>query len=180
MAEMRSKKDGYTLVELLMVISILGLILPAIFSILIIILQQQARIYELSTVKREGDNILNLLKAKIANEATGVTDENGAAQCVDLGIKYEPNSSNNFKLKNKDSSFFYHHVNTDLKLNNNVLHSNRVTISDFKIYCYKKSDFSPIMVGLSYKVTFNRTTGLPSATPPSLDYQSRILLRNSI
>ena len=178
---MRSKKDGYTLVELLMVISILGLILPAIFSILIIILQQQARIYELSTVKREGDNILNLLKAKIANEATGVTDENGAAQCVKLGIKYEPNSSNNFKLKNKASPFFYTHDKTGLKLNNNVfLNSNRVTISDFKIYCYKKSDFSPIMVGLSYKVTFKRTTGLPSATPPSLDYQSRILLRNSI
>lgn len=178
---MKSKKDGYTLVELLMVISILGLILPAIFSILIIILQQQARIYELSTVKREGDNILNLLKAKIANEATGVTDANGAAQCVTSGTKYEPDLSNNFKLKNKASSFFYLHDNTGLKLNNNVLlHSDRVTISDFKLYCYKKSDFSPIMVGLSYKVTFKRTIGLPSATPPSLDYQSRILLRNSI
>lgn len=177
---MKSKKDGYTLVELLMVISILGLILPAIFSILIIILQQQARIYELSTVKREGDNILNLLKAKIVNEATGVINQNGTGQCVTSGTKYEPDLSNNFTLKTKISSFYYHADNT-LKLNNTVsLHSDRVTITDFKLYCYKKSDFSPIMVGISYKVNFKKTTGLTSATPPSLEYQSRILLRNSI
>jgi prepilin-type N-terminal cleavage/methylation domain-containing protein len=185
MAKISFFKKGYSLVEVLIVITLIGIILPGVFSIVTVILRQQLVIYELSTIKREGDAVSYLIKDKITRDATGIVDDANTSQCVNATSLYTPSTPANFKFSSKAGNFYYDLSSTILRIDigtaSTPLHSNKIGISDLKLSCYKKGALSPAIVVVSYKVTYVQTTPNPVlGAAPSMDYQIRVALRSTI
>ena len=60
---------GFTLIEFLVVLSIIVFIVPSLFGLIYSLLRQQSRIIALQEVKRQGDLVYNHMKVAIKNNA---------------------------------------------------------------------------------------------------------------
>lgn len=63
---------AFTLIEVIVSLAVIGLVLPVIFSIVFVLMNQQVKIQRLKTIKQEGDYILNHISNQIKNNAIGV------------------------------------------------------------------------------------------------------------
>jgi len=63
---------SFTLIEVIVSLAVIGLVIPAIFSIIFVLMNQQAKIQRLKIIKQEGDYILNHISNQIKNNAIGV------------------------------------------------------------------------------------------------------------
>ncbi len=193
----KDNKKGYTLIEMLIVISIVGLILPAIFTILFVIIQQQLRIYRIIETKKQGDYVLTFIKNKIIEDAVKIADETNE-QCATAGTYYPPFSDGQ-QPTNDGSTFFFQttqptskfnfyidtEINTiddnSLVFNETVngiatptqITSRKVIISNLAFQCVKKTNTGGALVRLSYVVTYNSTLG----NPVSYIYSTKVKLR---
>lgn len=65
-------KQAFTLIEVIVSLAVIGLIIPVIFNIVFVLMNQQAKIQRLKVIKQEGDYILNHISNQIKNNAIGV------------------------------------------------------------------------------------------------------------
>ncbi|PIY70331.1 hypothetical protein COY89_01780, partial [Candidatus Roizmanbacteria bacterium CG_4_10_14_0_8_um_filter_36_36] len=63
---------AFTLIETVVVIGVIGLVLPVLFTILFVILQQQSKLNRLQQVKKNGDFVLSILEKTIKNRANSI------------------------------------------------------------------------------------------------------------
>ncbi|MBP9691408.1 type II secretion system protein [Candidatus Woesebacteria bacterium] len=181
---------GYTLIEVLIVITILGIIMPAVFSILFAILQQQAKISEITEVKRQGDSVLQFMKEKISREATSVLGDNDLSDGVppyEVCDKLIPEFTSteegqDFYFSDGAANFSFYTNDEGLLMFNQdplttPLTASPIVISDFKIGCRKKSTYSSPVVAFSFKAVFNRPSQDLQLGTTELFYQSRVRLR---
>jgi prepilin-type N-terminal cleavage/methylation domain-containing protein len=191
------KNKGYTLIEMLIVISIVGLIMPAIFTILFVIIQQQLRIYRIIETKKQGDYVLTFIKNKVIEDAVKITDAT-TEQCA-IANTYYPPLANGVQPTNNGSTFFFQTTQATTKFNfyidtasnsidNNSLvfnetvggtvtptqiTSKKVVISNLAFQCVKKTNTGGALVRISYVVTYNSTLG----DPVSYTYSTKVKLR---
>jgi len=184
------KKRAFTLIETLVVIAIIGLITPIVFTIIFIITREQMKTSRLILVKRQGDNILNNISFTIKNYAYSIhsaspPDETNEV-CNNLGSTYS--SSLIFK-NNNDNSWFEFFVDNNTvssyssTLNSNLsLNTQSILVDNFSISCQKKSLYSPAVVSLSFDICYKtRSNNCTSQSPEEtalLHYQTNIKLRN--
>ena len=82
-------KKAFTLIETIVVIAVIGITLPVIFTIILALMREQVKIYRMSQVKREGDYAINLMENTIRNKAVtiyklAVLDDFNSASPADL------------------------------------------------------------------------------------------------
>jgi len=177
------KKKGFTLIEIVVVIGVIGFVLPALFAIIFGILQQQSRIYSLMEVKRQGDNALVTMENIIKNNALKIymdqllTDANEV--CVEGGQSYSPTFPNQdaFYFKDKRGAYFRFYlsvdkISSDSALSPADLTNSKVIVSEFAIRCDRLADYSTPLVSVSFTVN-NRPTG-----QYPMNYYTKIKLKN--
>ncbi len=175
------QSKGYTILEMLIVIAIVGVIMPAIFSILFVILQQQQKINEIVQTKRQGDYILSFMKEKIQREATGIRDATGTnPQCNTAGSSYNLP----MRFARATSQFWYSysaegltHVDTapnpDLSVQ---LHSDKIRVTQFGMECAKATADSRPIVSLSFTLQYVSPIVDTQLGTTELTYQTKIRL----
>lgn len=192
----RSTKRGYTLVEMLIVLSIISVIFPVVFSILYILLNQQVKLYRIIETKRQGDRIMSFMKEKISREAVVIKNAAGTPRCdLYTGIPETTADGNDFIFRKSTDPLapsFNFYVTTSTLLTQDSaglpstsLHDNRVRITNFQIECFRRNNtISPaqpnkhvIMVGFSYTVEFIDNTPTQAEGTTSLQYHTKIRLR---
>lgn len=185
------KKNGYTLIEILIVIGIIGVIIPTLFTIIYIILQQQARIYRLVETKRQGDYMLNFIKEKVTREAgsikdTDISDLPENDQCNTTGDLHSSNSiGGDFVFMSKtDPTQYFRFTTADniLSYSENTtfttsMHNSNVKVLKINFSCTKRSAFSPPFISVNFTVTFNDPSPTDTEGTVSLPYQSKFILR---
>lgn len=72
-----SHKLGFTLVEVIIVLSIIALSFPILFSTLFVVTRQQVATNRLTDVKQQGDAVMNYLTTQIRNNAIQIQTFNG-------------------------------------------------------------------------------------------------------
>jgi len=182
------QKKCFTLIEMIVVIATIGLVLPALFSIIFSILQQQVKIQRLSIVKREGDYVLNVIENTIRNygesihSATPPTESNKICQSSSL--------ENASYFKDKFGNWFRFYLNTTNSissessvLNNGLpgsvsLNSSQTKITNFSIQCYRTSLYSPPVVNISFTIEYNTTSLRVEEKVTPLTYQTKVKLRS--
>ncbi len=70
----KNQTIGFTLIEMMVVIFIIGLILPAFFSIVFTLARQQAEILILQKVKEEGDFVQTKIISLVRNKAVKINE----------------------------------------------------------------------------------------------------------
>ncbi len=184
------KKTGFTLIEIVVVISIIALVVPAVFAIVFGILREQTKLMRLSTIKKEGDYILNVVKGTIKNNALAIhsdgppTEENEKCRVIEdytsgSALTFEDNAGDWFKVLLSTDKIASYSSGTDSTLN---LNSDRTVISGFSIGCARSVAYSPPIVSLSFDICYAASPGSCVSTrveeTATLHYQTKIKLRN--
>lgn len=190
---MNNKRNGYTFIEIIIVIGIVAITLPIIFSLFFVNLRSASRIYTLQEVKRNGDTALSSIESFVKNDAseiiTSYSNETEICNTPLLPLTPTPTPASSIYFKNK------HNVNFgfSLAVNNGVnkiasesasvgavsyLTNDNVTISNLQFSCQSLSSFASPSVNVSFTISKNVPLGAPTADKASLNYSSRIRLRN--
>ncbi len=187
-------KKGFTLIEIIVVISVIGLTLPAVFAIIFSILQQQTKIYRLSEVKRQGDYVLSNLENTIRNSAVKIYSDQALSsaneKCANSGTSYpSPGNGAGFYFKNQFSQWFqfyipateYQIASQSQVLNKSYLTTNKVRIENLSISCSRSGRYSPPIVAITFNICYNNNNSCTSARHEevaNMTYQTQIKLRS--
>src|SRR3989338_10391507 len=147
---------SFTFIETLVVISVLGLVFPIMFSILFVILQQQLRIFRLTEVKRQGDYIVSFLENTIKDNAYTIYNDDQTEICEASDVALFPHIGDVSSFKDKyNSSFSLNYDSANLEVftdsifpaptfsfPSGQLNSSKVIISSFLLTCNRASIFS--------------------------------------
>lgn len=183
------KSKSFTLIEMIVVISVVGLVIPALFSIIFVILQQQAKIIRLQQVKKEGDSVLAVMQPYIKNNARGIYSDSGLT--TEICSKDNPGPySSLFYFKDRNGSPFRYNLSStfiilETNSGNVQLTSDKVIIGSFTLECVRSGKFSPPTVSISLTICYKYNSSSTNCTPPtrpeeiaSLTYNTRIKLKN--
>ena len=178
------KSLSFTLIEVVVVIGVIGLVLPALFTIVFAILQQQTKIIRLQEVKKQGDFILGTIKTEIKNSAISIhsgqppTDLNKVCQTTSVEVAAY--------FKDRNGYWFRFYLSEGTKIASESasglsdLTNDKVLINSFSINCYKPGDYSPAIVDIKYELCYNNGAVCTSSRPEEnaiLTYQTKIKLR---
>lgn len=188
---MKNKKS-FTLIETIVVVAVLGLMLPVVFSIFFVLLQQQTKIYRLNTTKKEGDYIISLIGNTIRNDAVTILSNNSPippdttnTECDTDSSLYSSNS--NLYFLDKEGAWFGYLINGTAIASSSAalpainLNSLKTRITGFSISCSRKFQYSQPSVALSFDIEFCNDVACSQTRPEetsSLHYQTKIKLRN--
>ena len=186
------KNKAFTLIETIVVVAVLGLTLPVIFSIFFVILQQQTKIYRLNTTKKEGDYIINILENTIKNQANSIhsakplSDANKECATDSSNYGVSPSVTKIYFLDNGNNWFGYSLNNSSIASDSALLGlvdltSSKTRINNFSISCSRTYKYSQPTVSLSFDIEFCNDVACSQTRPEetsSLHYQTKIKLRN--
>lgn len=181
-------KKGYTLIEMLVVLVIISLTLPLIFTILSVILQQQLKIYRLIEVKKQGDFVMGFMKNKIATEALRISSQANPVleRCTLTSPSYSAPGGTNFYLLNAANQPFRFIISGNQLMVNTVstnttstLTTNSVIIRNLQFSCVKRSTLAVPLVQISFDIEYNNGTSAPDAAETAqLTYATKVRLRS--
>ena len=181
------KNKAFTLIEVIVVIAVIGIVLPVLFSIIFSILQQQTKIQRLSLVKKEGDYILNVIENTLRNYAVKIYSENSftTERCTTDNPTYGPSNGINFFFRDKYDRWFNFYQNSNNISSNSAnlsspvdLNSSQTKITNFSIQCYKTALYSPPVVNVSFTIEYNTTSSRTEEKVTPLTYQTKIKLKS--
>jgi prepilin-type N-terminal cleavage/methylation domain-containing protein len=196
----KQNSNGFTLVETIIVLAIFGLVIPSVFSIITAIVRQQADIYRLTEMKRQGDYAMGYVKQTILNDAehlyaysSNPSDvyEEICSQDGSPNEFYETSSNgNDFRMSTRDDPtiYMYFRLETDANSGTSILlHENTdgdseevtstsVYIPYFHIDCFQKNDFAAPLIGIQFAVVYKNKSGQQVNLNP-LTYQTKFKLR---
>ena len=173
---------------MLVVVTVVALILPAVFAIVFTILQQQAKIYSLQEVKQQGDFVLNNIRVNLKNSAisihSAVPPTSANRVCATTGSSF---SSGQLYFADKYNNYFWYSSDASSIASNSSIAGATVALTGSKvkptsgtplsIQCYRGATFAAPITSISYGVTFNTTSTRPEDTT-SFTYNTKVQLRN--
>lgn len=180
------KKESFTLIEMIVVLGVLVLAIPSLFAIIFVILNQQAKIYRLSEVKRQGDYALSIIESTVRNNAEAVYSDSGLTtkQCFDTGSNTTYQGPTLYLKDRYGAWFSYSGAGTIASSSSNLasainLTSDSTTISNFVMSCTKSGDFSPPVIYIGFDIGWTQGAGITPRPQESatMSYQTRIKLR---
>lgn len=186
-------KKSFTLIEMLVVIAVVSLVVPAIFAIIFGIMRGETKVYRLSRVKEEGDFVLNTIANTVRNNAltlhsaTPISDANtvcrDAGTSASLPIYFVDQEGQWFNFSSSANYIASDSANFADPLN---LNSSRTVVSNLTMSCDRDAVYSGATVSLSFDVCYYNASDTCPPTVASirpeekawLHYQTKIKLRN--
>lgn len=183
-------KKSFTLIETVVVVAVIGLTLPILFTIILTLMKQQLKIYRLSQVKRGGDYLINIMENIIRDNAitihTTTPPSDANIICKNIGTSAS-GTSLYFLDKNKKWFGYLATGNSVASTSANLaspinMTSSKTIVSNFSIYCSRNSIYSPASILLGFDICYDTGGGICTSTRPeeitSIHYQTRIKLRS--
>ncbi len=160
-------RKSFTLIETLVVVGVIGLIIPALFSIFYIVIRQQVKLYRLAEVKRQGDSVRNTFQTIITNHAYRIYDSLGTELCTTAGSSagnisyFEDQYGNSITVAKSGTVLRIDVANNpppvpQIPLSSGNLASSKVnfiTSADY-MSCFKNSLYSPPFIIFNYDVEY--------------------------
>ncbi|PIQ73739.1 hypothetical protein COV58_00860 [Candidatus Roizmanbacteria bacterium CG11_big_fil_rev_8_21_14_0_20_36_8] len=191
-----NNKKGFTLIEIIIVISVISILLPTIFATVYMIVQQQLRIYRITETKRQGDYVSTVMKELISREVIGFQDDAGLPLCFTSGSSATAVDGSNFNFiaspvapSTNNQLFGFIRTGSTIQLEIGTviapaaittdLTNTRVAVTNFIIACNKKSDSTLPLVAYEFDILFIDSTPTNSEGIVSLHYQSKVKIRRT-
>lgn len=175
----KKKKNGFTLLELILVLAILGIIVPAGFSMFIASMRAQLKVTLLQEVKRNGDTSLNVMESLIKSRTVSLQQLDGTSICNTAGTTYS--AGDVYFVDPENERFRFHLVGDTIASDSSSigsisLTSGKVAVTDFTLTCEKETSFTTPIINIGYTVSqVNVTTR--SEEQATMDYLTKVRLR---
>lgn len=172
-------KRGFTLIEVVVVIAVISITLPVIFSVMTIVAKQQGKIFRLSEAKQQGDFALNFIQDYIQTNADEIYrsyDGNSylSPLCTEVGTAETTQTGTDFYFPKKQiPNEYFRFLNqratialdgggtreiSQIFLDDNGetkrLTTNNVKIENFEMECYRKNADTPPFVKVAFIVYY--------------------------
>jgi prepilin-type N-terminal cleavage/methylation domain-containing protein len=186
----KKTKKGFTLVEVIVVIAIMALVLPAVYALVFAVLKEQVRLYRLTEVKRQGDAVVTLATDLIRNNAYQVYDNATNLQvCVTNDFTPDPDDGSTMYFKSQSGKNFQIFLNSpanqdsgpiklksdDTTIANGDITNSKVVVTSFHMTCTRGSIYGPPVINFNFTIQYN-TTNTHDTLP--LTYRQKVVLRN--
>lgn len=177
--------------ETIIVIGIIGMILPVIFSIIFSIIRQQTKVYVLSVVKREGDNALNVIENSIRNKAVSIHSaipDTTNEVCKGLSLQHPASGTSNgsdFYFSDSEGQYFrFMLTNNEIASSSSIANASvdltsdvNTRITDFDISCLQTNVQSAPIVDIHFKIEQKQSLSQRAEDVAALDYSTKVKLR---
>lgn len=181
---------GFTFIEMIVVIAVIAITLPVLFTIIFAITKQQLKIYRLSEVKRQGDYALNIIENSIRGKAAlisaDLTPEPTHQLCLTPAANPTPILTGYFFDKN--NTYFKFSSTTNLIKQNfsgtiSNLSNNKTRVENFNMSCVRSSPYSPPLINISFDICYNNNVSCSTLMSrpeenASLQYKTSVKLRS--
>lgn len=172
-------QKGFTLLELMITLSILGVLLPAAFAMFITNIRAQTKVLVLQEVKRNGDAALNTIETLIKTQGESMEQLDGTPICNTSGSSYSGDVY--FVDENGNRFMFNRDSNSEQIASNSAstvyLTTDNVDVTSFSLTCERESQFAAPLISVSFAIEQGRTT-TRAEEQSSLNYQTKIRLRS--
>lgn len=202
----RTKRRGFTLVELVVVVAIITVSVPAIFSLFFSIFRARSKIYILQELKKNGDYSINVMSNLIKQRAISIHTDPGVADVGEIcstKSRLDSNSSSAvgqlLYFKDLDGRMFYFTTKYDrissyssflkesdddstddtIGVNSGSLMSGNTRVDNWGLSCYRTNPFSPPIVTVRFTVLPKKSSASSvQEERAGFDYAANIKLRN--
>lgn len=177
-----------TLVEVVVVIGIISIALPALFSTLIVSTRQQVSISRINEVKNQGDTVLGAMTSRIKNDAETLCMSTDGTTCGTTLCETAdgPHDMNSFI--DKSGGFVRYYADTTTQslyeysatasvvpvIATRRLTNDRVKVSSFLLQCQKTSETTRPIVSIQYSVLAEAAGNTKPEERATLDYSTKI------
>lgn len=175
----KKKKNGFTLLELVLVLGIMGIIIPAGFSMFIASMRAQLKVSLLQEVKRNGDTSISVMRNLMTSRTVSLQQFDGTSICNTAGSSY---SSGDVYFVDPENQRFRFYLDGDTiasdssSIGSVPLTSTKVAVTDFTLTCEKSSSFTPPIINISYTVSQVNATS-HAEEQATMDYLTKVRLR---
>ena len=161
------KKLGFTLIELILAMSVFAVTLPVVFGLFFLNLQTRTKVLILQQVKRNGDDALAIIDGMVHTRGYSIYSDQA------MTIKDPAGTQFYFALDNGKIASY----SASMSPNPAYLTNSKVEVSSFSISCERSATFSPPLVSISFVVS---QLGSPvrHEERASLNYQTKTKLQN--
>jgi prepilin-type N-terminal cleavage/methylation domain-containing protein len=181
-------RNGFTIVEMVVVIGVLSIIIPSIFAILFANIRARTKVHILQEVKTNGDNVLStmeyLIKVDGVSLHSAVPATNDNKICDSPGTTY----SERIYIKDKNNNAFSFYVENDKiasaaavgatpTIVPHYLTSDNVRITSFIFTCEGRAGINSPIMSVSYTVSQLNDTEKKAEEKASMNYRTKIKLR---
>ncbi len=182
----KTHKKGYTLLEVVIVISIFALIVPAMFAMYFASLRAQKKVYVLRDTKRNGDNALTVMESLLKQNAISIHSAEPPTTANQVCTSSVPSATGELFFKDKDGTWFSFTQDSfkiasssasGLGSSSVNLTNTKSLVTNFTMRCSYVSEVSPPLVSISFNINQNGPTGRAEEVS-SLGYQTKIKLRS--
>lgn len=181
------RKNGFTLIELMVVMGIIAFTLPVMFALFFQTLQSQAKVLILQEVKRNGDTTLDIIEDLVKSRAYAIYSDEGLTTEVCSTKTSSTTNTESSSVYFQDSGGNEFHFALDgtkiasysavLDPNPYDLTNDKVVVTGFQISCNRTSTLSPPIVSISFSVS-NIAENTRQEQLATLDYRTKIKLRS--
>lgn len=168
---MNKKETGFTLVELLVVISVLGIMAVMALQIFLSLIRSSTKTEVLGRVKQNGDYALSVMERMIRNSR-----EILECDTDHILIKNPDGRESNFRFCG-DPDFLIASESGDLECGEVRLTSDQVRLASGAFSCTAGGEFQPDVVGISFTLSQSEETTRAEETV-SLGFQGSVTTRN--
>lgn len=181
MGLMKSKK-GFTLIEVLVVVGIVSIIVPAVFGLFFAHLRAQSKVILLQEVKNNGDGALSIIEELVKRNAVSVHSATPPVTanevCATSGSSY---SSTMYFLDRNGDYFNFSLSSGKIASASSImstvnLTNDKVQVTDFTLTCSRSSTYTEPLISISFTVSQANTASSPEQSA-SLSYQTKMKLR---
>ncbi len=183
----KSSTKGFTLLEVMIVLSVMAIIIPAMFTLYFASLRAQRKVMVIRDSKRNGDNALNTIETLIKQNAVSIHIAEPPSATNQICNSTTPSSSGQqLFFKDKDGTWFSFLSSGDkiasysASLSGNsteYLTNTKSLISSFTLSCDYVTNISPPLVSISFTIAQNGPTGRAEEVS-LMNYQTKIKLRS--
>lgn len=180
-------RRGFTIVELIIVIAVIAIAIPAVFGVFFSMLQARLKVVALEEVKRNGDSAINIMKHMIQNNAVAIYSDNTLnTQVCNTSASSSPGPLY-FKDKDNLASYFNFKIDSDrISISGpsavlNYITNLKTITSNFSVSCSRTIatyNTFPI-VTISFDITA-AAASTRQEEKAKLNYRAKIKLRNSL
>ncbi|KXK07235.1 MAG: hypothetical protein UZ21_OP11001001155 [Microgenomates bacterium OLB22] len=178
---------GFSLIELLVVVTAIGITLPALFGMFFINLQSQKKTLIVQTTKRDGDTALSLIEQTIRQRAVTVVSDDGSSELCGISNSTEDLGSDVTFRDSAGDRFSYSLDSIDIdsiKIASDSstgvdqdLTSPLTSVTSLNFSCSRTSDFSNPVITISFDI---KQSGTPARQEEqnAFTYTTSVQLRN--
>ena len=177
------KKLGYSALEMLIVIGMISLLIPAMFALFFSNLRAQSKVLILQEVKRNGDNALGAMTTIIKQYGRSLHSAIPPLSSNEICTNDNPNfNDGRIYIKDVNGNWFSFYVSQNKIASESSqtgsvdLTNDKVSISSFALTCTRTSEFSPPLVSISFIASQSAITDRQDEKS-TLNYQTKVKLR---